>query len=319
MKFFLRKLVRLLVVLFVVTFITFISVRWLPGDPIVIKTGGGATKAQVEVIRNYYGLNKPVLTQYWVWLGRAVTGDLGESLVNPIKVTTYLKHTLPVSLLLMFWAQFLALTLAIPLGIFTAYRAGSNTDRAVNTVSFGLLSIPEYVYAPLLVILFAVKFHVFRAVSEVYVAPWDSPYRHFKNFFLPAATLALVQIPVYMRLLRTDMVATLQMDYITMARAKGLSTLRILFRHALRPSCFSLLTVAAVNIGALIGGSFVVENFFELNGIGKTTIVAVLDSDYTVVQGVVLVVAVGFVISNFLVDMSYSLLDPRIRDARSVA
>ena len=318
MKFFLRKLVRLLIVLFVVTFITFVSVRWLPGDPIAIKTGGGATKAQVAELRSYYGFDKPVFTQYWVWLGRAVTGDLGESVINPIKITTTLKHTLPISLTLMVWAQFLALLIAIPLGILTAYRAGTAADRAINTASFGLLSIPEYVYAPLFVILIAVPTRKFPAVSTYY-ALWDRPGLHFKNMFLPALTLAMVQIPVYMRLLRTDMVATLQMDFITMARAKGLSTKRILFRHALRPSSFSLLTVAAVNIGALIGGSFVVENFFNLNGLGKTTINAVVTSDYTLVQGVVLVVAVGFVVSNFLVDLSYSALDPRIKDARALA
>ena len=156
MKFFLRKLVRLLIVLFVVTFITFVSVRWLPGDPIAIKTGGGATQAQVAELRSYYGFDKPVFTQYWVWLGRAVTGDLGESVINPIKITTTLKHTLPISLTLMVWAQFLALLIAIPLGILTAYRAGTPSDRAINTASFGLLSIPEYVYAPLFVILIAV-------------------------------------------------------------------------------------------------------------------------------------------------------------------
>ena len=319
MKFLARKALQLLIVLFVVSFITFVAIRWLPGDPIAIKTGGGASPEQVKALRSYYGLDKPVVTQYFVWAGRALRGDLGESLTGPIKVTTFLKNAMPTSLWLMFWAQMIALAFAIPLGILTAYRAGTATDRSINTVGFGLLSIPEYIYAPIFVVLFAIKLGWFKAVSQTYVSPLSSPSQHFQEFFLPAISLAFVQMPIYMRLLRTDMVATLQMDYITMARAKGMPTMRILLRHALRPSSFSLLTIAAINIGALIGGAFIIERFFGLNGLGGTTIEAITKSDYTVVQGTVLVVAVGFVVVNFLVDMLYSVLDPRIRHMRAVA
>jgi peptide/nickel transport system permease protein len=151
-----------------------------------------------------------------------------------------------------------------------------------------------------------------------YVSPFTDPVEHFRSLVLPVVTLALAQVAVFQRLLRSDMVATLQNDYITLARAKGMSTSRILFRHALRPSTFSLITAAAVNVGALIGGAVIVETIFALPGMGDLTVQAIFRRDFLVVQFCVVIFAVGFVLVNFAVDLLYNVLDPRIRHARAL-
>jgi peptide/nickel transport system permease protein len=235
-----------------------------------------------------------------------------------VKVTTLISQRLPVTLYLMLYAMVISLAIAIPLGIWTAYRANRAADRIVSTVSFGLLSVPPYIIGVLFVFLFAVHLGWFPALSN-YVSPFKDPGGHLKAMTMPAVTLALSQIAVFQRLLRADMVGTLQNDFITFARAKGMSTARILFRHALRPSTFSLVTAAAVNIGALIGGAVIVETIFALPGMGDLTVQAILRRDFLVVQFCVVIFSVGFVLVNFLVDLLYNVLDPRIRHARALA
>jgi peptide/nickel transport system permease protein len=204
------------------------------------------------------------------------------------------------------------------MGVYCAYKVNTITDRTLNTIAFGLLSVPSYIMGILLVFLFALRWGWFPALSQ-YVAPWDNPWEHAKNFFLPVLTLAIGQIAVYMRLLRSDMVMTLQNDFITMARAKGMPTRDILTRHALRPSMFSLITAAAVNVGSLIGGTIVVETIFGIPGMGSLTVEAIYRRDFLVVQACVVIFAVAFVLVNFFVDLLYAAIDPRIRHARALA
>jgi peptide/nickel transport system permease protein len=186
-------------------------------------------------------------------------------------------------------------------------------------VAFAFLSIPNFILAVLLVYLFAGQGLLHWFPVSRYVAFGTDPVEHFRHLVLPAVALAAGQIAVYMRLLRTDMIATLQEDYIGVARAKGMPTRRILIRHALRPSSFSLLTVAAINVGQLIGGTIVIERIFGIPGIGSMIVEAIFRRDYLVVQGAIVVVAVGFVVVNFLVDILYAVLDPRIRHARALS
>ena len=200
----------------------------------------------------------------------------------------------------------------MPLGIATAWKADTAFDKITGTVSFGLLSVPNFIMATLLVYIFAINLDWFPATVK---EGEESPY----TLFLPALSLALGQIAVFLRLLRTDMIATLQEDYIGVAKAKGMTNRRILFRHAFRPSSFSLLTVAAITIGNLIGGTVIIEQIFAINGIGKLIVTSIFTRDYLVVQGVVVIIAAGFVIINFAVDLIYALLDPRIRHARAIA
>jgi peptide/nickel transport system permease protein len=186
-----------------------------------------------------------------------------------------------------------------------------------HTAAFGLLSVPNFVMAVLLVFLFALRLGWFPAISE-YVAPWDDPWGHFENFFLPVVTIVMSGIAVFMRLLRSDMVSTLQNDFITMARSKGMTSRHILVHHALRPSTFSLITAAAVNVGALIGGAIVVEQTFALPGMGDLILQAIFRRDFLVVQMCVVIFSIIFVLANFIVDLLYAVIDPRIRHARAL-
>jgi peptide/nickel transport system permease protein len=310
-----RRLVQLIIVIFAVTLLTSTLLRLLPGDPAVAIAG---TSGNVEEVRQRLDLNESIPVAYVNWMKRLFTGDFGTSVSSNVKISTLLADRLPVTLYLMLYAMVISLAVAIPLGIWTAYRANRLSDRLVSTASFGLLSLPPYITGVLFVYLFAVRLAWFPAIST-YVSPWSDPVGHFKAMALPALTLALGQIAVYQRLLRADMVSTLQNDFITLARAKGLSTPRILFRHALRPSTFSLITAAAINVGALIGGAVVVEQIFALPGMGSLTVASIIGRDFDVVQLCVLIFAVGFVLVNFFVDLLYNVLDPRIRHARALA
>jgi len=306
------KLVQLVAVLLIVTFLTFMLINLLPGGPEAAILGFGANEESIAALQADLNLDDPIPVRYVRWLGDALHGDLGQSYVNGSSVSELLAGRLPVTLKLMAYAMFLALLVAVPLGIATAYKADSRFDKVTGTIGFGLLSVPNFIMATILVYLFALTWPIFPAtVKEGDETPF--------TLFLPAVSLAAGQIAVFMRLLRTDMIATLQEDYIGVAKAKGMTTRRILFRHAFRPSSFSLLTVAAITIGNLIGGTVIIESIFAINGIGKLIVTSIFTRDYLVVQGVVVVVAAGFVIINFAVDIIYALLDPRIRHARAIA
>lgn len=306
------KAVQLVVVLLIVTFLTFMLINLLPGGPEAAILGFGADDESIAQLQEDLNLDDPIPVRYARWLGDAVTGDLGESYVNGSSVSELLSARLPVTLVLMAYSLFLALLVAVPLGIATAWKADTRFDKITGTISFGLLSIPNFIMATLLVYLFAINRTWFPATVK-------EGEENLYTLFLPALSLALGQIAVFLRLLRTDMIATLQEDYIGVAKAKGMTNRRILFRHAFRPSSFSLLTVAAITIGNLIGGTVIIESIFAINGIGKLIVTSIFTRDYLVVQGVVVVVAAGFVIINFAVDLIYAVLDPRIRHARAVA
>jgi peptide/nickel transport system permease protein len=280
--------------------------------------GAGASSDQVAKVEKDYGLDRPIFVQYAKWAGKAIRGDFGNSYSFKIKVIDLIKQRLPTSLWLMFWAQVIALVVAIALGTLAAYRAQGALDRVASTVAFGFLSVPNYIVAVVLQLFLAVRLGWLPAISE-YVSPLTSPRDHLRNYLLPAVSLALGQSAVYMRLLRADMVATLQNDYITMARAKGLPTNQILFRHALRPSTFSMITAAGVNVGALIGGAVIIESIFALPGMGSLLIEAIFRRDLVVVQACVVVFALAFVLVNFAVDMLYAVIDPRVRAVRALA
>ena len=218
---------------------------------------------------------------------------------------------LPVSFELMLLAELGALVIGIPLAIACAVRSGSAFDRFMTGTAFGMLSVPAFLSAILLIYLFAVELRWLPATGYVPFA--EDPIGNLRCFVLPSLTLALGEWPVLMRVLRSDMITTLQEDYIAMARAKGLKPWRILLVHALKPSSLTLVTVTGINIGRLIGGTVIVESIFALPGIGRLLIGAIYTRDLVILQGVVLVVACGYVLMNFIVDMLYAVLDPRIR------
>jgi peptide/nickel transport system permease protein len=212
---------------------------------------------------------------------------------------------------LMILAEIIGLAIGVPLAIACAVRAGSGFDRFMTGSAFGMLSVPPFLSAILLIYLFAVELRWLPATG--YVPFGEDPVGNLRCFVLPALTLALAEWPGIMRVLRSDMIATLQEDYIAMAKAKGLKPARILFVHALKPSSLTLVTITGINIGRLIGGTLIVETIFALPGIGRLLVGALYTRDLIILQGVVLFVACGFVLMNFVVDMLYAVLDPRIR------
>jgi len=303
----------LIPVLIAVTLLTFLIASLLPGDLAHAMLGDQATPEAVEALRRDMGLDQPLWWRYLNWLVGIVQGDFGRSFRTGEPVLGAILARLPVSLELMLLAEVTALAISIPLAIHCAAHSGGPFDRVVTGIAFAKLSIPNFMAAILLIYLFAVELRWLPATGYVPFA--EDGLGNVRAMVLPALTLALAEWPVLMRVLRSDMIAVLQEDYITMARAKGLKSRRILFVHALKPSSLTLITVAGINIGRLIGGAVIVESVFALPGIGRLLLGAIYTRDFMILQGVVLFVAAGFVIVNFLVDMLYAVLDPRIRHA----
>jgi peptide/nickel transport system permease protein len=307
------RLAYLLPVLFAVTLLTFLIASLLPGDLAYAMLGDQATPEAVAALRRDMGLDQPLWWRYLHWLGGILQGDFGRSFRTGEPVLSAILARLPVSLELMLLAEVTALAISIPLAIQGAVNSGGTFDRVLTGVAFAKLSIPNFMAAILLIYVFAVVLRLLPATGYTPLA--EDWLGNLRSMLLPALTLALAEWPVLMRVLRSDMIATLQEDYITMAKAKGLKQRRILFVHALKPSSLTLITVAGINIGRLIGGAVIVESVFALPGIGRLLLAAIYTRDFMILQGVVLFVAAGFVIVNFLVDMLYAVLDPRVRHA----
>ena len=314
-KFVGRRLMYLLPVLLAVTLLTFLIVSLLPGDLAYTILGDQATPEKVAALRAEMGLDLPIWQRYGIWLWGVLHGDLGRSFRTGETVLAAVTARLPVSLELMVSAVALALVISIPLAILCAVKSGGAVDRFFTGLAFGKLSLPSFMVAILLIYLFAVELNWLPATG--WVPFHEDPLGNLRSFILPAVTLAFAEWPVLMRVLRSDMIATLQEDYIAMAKAKGLRPARILLVHALKPSSLTLVTVAGINIGRLIGGALIVETIFALPGIGRLLVGAIYARDFIILQGVVLFVAAGFVMVNFIVDMLYAVLDPRIRHGRA--
>lgn len=306
------KLLQLVVVMLAVTFLTtFLISLFKGGDRAILASLLGpnfGNEAEAARITEQLHLDENVFNRWLLWLGDAVRGEFGPSAASQLPVSSLIADRAPVSIALVVYAQVIALAIAIPVGVISAYRQGSFLDRVLNTGVFGLLAVPNYVLALLLIIVFPFGIGWFNAVVRSDVGPFD-----IGQLFLPSLALALGLVAVYVRLLRTDMIATLQEDFIGMAKAKGMPTRRILLRHALRPSSLNLLTTIGLNFGNLIAGAVVVEFIFNIQGLGSLLIFAVAQRDLFVIQAVTALIALVFVLVNFAVDFTYSALDPRIR------
>src|SRR6478609_1863003 len=306
-----RRLLYLIPVLIAVSLLTFLIASLLPGDLAYVILGDQATPEKVAALRHDMGLDQPLWWRYLSWLGQVVQGDLGRSFRTGQTVLQAVAERIPVSIELMLLAEIIGLAIGVPLAIACAARAGGAFDRFVTGSAFGMLSVPSFLSAILLIYLFAVELRWLPATGYVPFA--EDPAGNLRFFVLPSLTLALAEWPGIMRVLRSDMIATLQENYIALAKAKGLKASRILFVHALKPSSLTLVTVTGINIGRLIGGALIVETIFALPGIGRLLVSAIYTRDLIILQGVVLFVAGGFVLMNFIVDLLYAVLDPRIR------
>jgi peptide/nickel transport system permease protein len=300
-------------VLILVSFGTFMLVNLIPGDPAVEILGGNASAAQYAQVRHQLGLDKPILNRYFSWLGNVVRGNFGTNFIPPTEeVSTRLARALPVSLEIAVLALLIALVVSIPAAMICAHRPGGKVDQVISASAFGLISIPSFLAGILLILLFAVHWQIFP--DRLWVRPSDGGWaENLKHAFLPALTVALAEIAVFTRILRNDLITTLEEDYILAARAKGMSKTHVMVREALRPSSFALITLAGVSLGRLIGGTVIVEQLFTLPGLGSVIVDAAGKKDVVVVQAGVLLIAVIYVLLNAFIDVAYGVLDPRIR------
>jgi peptide/nickel transport system permease protein len=311
------RLAKLVGVVLIVSFLMFCLTKMLPGNPVQQLLQSEYTNLELrEAVERDLGLDKPFLQQYWDYIRGVVTeGDLGKSYQQGTPTTTRLAAALPATLQLMLMAQLLSLVVSVPLALYSAYRANTRVDKLITTGTFGLISIPGFALAPFLVFIFALRLGWFPAIGYDRITGPGGLSENLKSVALPVIVLSTGLTAVYTRLLRSDLIATLQEDFVLMARSKGLPTWHIMLRHALRPSSFSLITVFGINFGALIGGTIIVERFFTIPGVGLLAVEAIPRREYLVLQGVVLVIATSFVVINFLTDLLYSVLDPRVRRA----
>ena len=306
-----KRVVLLVIIIIFVSIATFFLVHLLPGNPATTILGPNATPQNVAAVNKELGLNKPLYQQYFIWIGNVFRGNLGQSYTTHQTTVSIIAQAFPIDLELIILSQIFAFAVAFPMAMHAARRPNKFFDQAANSGTFAMLALPPFVIAPVLVLLFAVHWHVFPGPAS-YVPLTQDFWSNVHTMLLPGIVLALGSIVVYFRLLRNDLISTLQEDFITMARSKGLSDRRIMWRHALRPSSISLLASAGVTIGSLIAGTFIVELLLQMPGLGYQLISSVNQDDYTVVQGITLFVAVAIVLINFIFDFLFTIVDPRI-------
>ncbi len=312
LKYVLRRLATLVGIVFIISVGSFYLIHLLPGDPATVILGTGASPANRAALYKQLGLNKPIVEQYFVWIGHVLHGNLGTSFISQTSVASTIRAAYPIDLELIVLSQLLAFAGAIPLAMRSASKPNGLLDRLLSAGSFTLLSIPPFIIIVVLVLIVSIKLGIANTGPSSFV-PLVSNWRvNLTSMALPSITLATASFVLYFRVLRSDMIATLQEEFITMARSKGLSQRRIMWRHAFRPSSVALLGTAGVNIGGLLAGGFVVQYLLGIPGLGYTLISAIASSDYLLVQGIVLVVSVGVVVINFFFDFLTSVVDPRI-------
>lgn len=310
--FVLRRAGTSLITLFGATIVVFLGVRALPGDPAVALSPENTSPGALHAIRVEYGLDKPLPVQYVVWLGHALRGDLGTSPKTGLPVTQTLLERVPITVELAVLALLIALVIGVPVGILAATHRGSLPDYLCSTAALGGLSVPHFWLGILAILAFAVHFPVLPASGFV---PLTDPVANLAHMVMPAVVLGTGLAAVVMRQMRSAMLDSLGADYVRTARAKGMGEWRVVGTHALRNSLVTVVTVLGLQLGVLISGAVITEQIFIIPGIGKLTIDSVFSRDYPSLQGVVLITATGYIVANLLVDLAYSLLNPRIRVA----
>jgi len=299
------------VTLCVISVVVFTGVRLIPGDPARVLAGVDADEAGLEEIREKYGLKDPIPLQYLRWVSLALRGDLGESIRTRESVTRIVGLKLPITIQLACYSLLVALTIAIPAGIFAAVRRNTVWDYLASGVSLCGVSIPNFWLGIMLILLFSVRLGWLPASG--YVSPTQDPVANTVRMLMPSVVLGAALAAVLMRQTRNSMIEVMSADYIRTAYSKGLSTPTVVLRHAIRNGLIPVVTIVGLQMGALIGGAVVTEQIFVVPGFGRLIVEAVFTRDYPLVQGVVLITASAYVGINLLVDVSYSFLNPRIR------
>lgn len=312
-----QRIVALVGIVFVISILCFLLVHIIPGDPAAAILGTSDTPHNRAILDAQLGLNKPLLQQYLTWIGNVLRGNLGTSQAG--STVSVLRSSFKVDLELVIYSQVLAYLVAVPMSVYAARRPRGLFDQTATSASFAVYCLPAFVLVIWLLDLLTIHWHVFPGASSnpylTGVSFWEYAGHNLLVFFLPSVILALGSIALYYRLLRAEMAQTLQEEFVTVARSKGLSDNRILWRHALRPSLTTLLASTGNNIALLFSGLFIVEVKFALPGIGQFLVQGILDDNYILVQGIALVFAVTVVVVNFGVDIIMGLVDPRIARA----
>jgi peptide/nickel transport system permease protein len=310
-RYVLRRLLESAVTLVLASFVVFLGVRALPGDPARTLAGEESDPATVEAIRHAYGLDRPLPVQYATYIRKAVSGDLGRSPRTGIPVADSIGHALPVTLQLATFAIVIAVAIGILSGVIASVWRRTPAEWGANAVSLLGLSVPNFWFGQMAILFLAIAYPIFPASG--FVSVFDDPFESLRHLLLPAVVLGSALAAVIMRQTRSAMLDSLTADYVRTARAKGLGGGQVVFGHALRNSLIVVVTIVGLQLGALISGAVVTEQVFVLPGFGKLTIDAVFTRDYATLQAVVLCTSAAYILINLLVDVVYSVIDPRIR------
>jgi peptide/nickel transport system permease protein len=307
----LRRVLSTLPVMAIVALFVFSLLYIAPGDPAAVIAGDQASPADVERIRQSLGLDRPFLVQFGTWLWHILHGDLGTSIFTNLPVSAMIAQRIEPTFSLMAITLVLTILVAVPLGVVAAWKAGSWVDRTIMAFAVFAFSLPVFVVGYVLAYVFALQFEWLPVQGYTPLAAGLWPW--LQNLILPALALGSVYIALIARITRASMLEVLQQDYVRTARAKGLGQRNILFVHALKNAAVPIVTVIGIGIALLIGGAVVTESVFAIPGLGRLTIDAILRRDYPVIQGIVLLFSFLYVLVNLMVDVTYTLVDPRIR------
>jgi peptide/nickel transport system permease protein len=306
-----RRLVSIIPVLAVVALFVFFMLRLTPGDPAAVIAGDNATSDQIADIREKLGLNLPIWQQFGIWLGNMLQGNFGESFFFKKTVAELIAQRLEPTLPLSVGTLLLAVSTAVPLGVIAAYRQGSILDRVVMGFSVLGFSVPSFVIGYCLIYVFAIELGWLPVQGYIRIGTDFGAF--LERMILPSVTLGIIYMALIARITRASILEVLNEDYIRTARAKGLTNRVVLMRHALRNAAVPILTVIGVGVALLIGGAVVTESVFGLPGLGRLTVEAVLSRDFPTIQAVILLFSVVYVLINLLIDIGYTIFDPRIR------
>jgi peptide/nickel transport system permease protein len=311
LSYILRRILATLPVMAIVALFVFSLLYIAPGDPAAVIAGDQASPADVERIRQSLGLDQPFLVQFGTWLGHILRGDLGTSIFTNLPVSAMIAQRIEPTVSLMAITLVLTIVVAVPLGVVAAWKAGSLVDRAIMAFAVFGFSLPVFVVGYVLAYVFALELEWLPVQGYTPLAQGFWPW--LENLILPSIALGCVYIALIARITRASMLEVLQQDYIRTARAKGLGQGGILFVHALKNAAVPIVTVIGIGIALLIGGAVVTESVFAIPGLGRLTVDAILRRDYPVIQGIVLVFSFVYVLVNLMIDVTYTLIDPRIR------
>jgi peptide/nickel transport system permease protein len=309
--FILRRVASTVPVMLIVAVVIFAMLRLTPGDPAVVIAGDQATAEQIARIRASLGLDLPIHEQFVTWIVHILQGDLGTSIFTNMPVSTLIGQRLEPTLMLTLTTVIFSVSVAVPLGVWAAWRAGSWTDRLIMMFSVLGFSFPVFVLGYLLIYQFGLTLKWLP--TQGYKSPFTDPIGFARTIVMPTITLGMIYIALVTRITRASMLEVLGEDYIRTARAKGQVERKVLFRHALKNAAVPIATIIGIGIALLIGGAVVTETVFNIPGLGRLVVDAILRRDYPIIQGLILVFSFTYIIINMLIDIAYTMLDPRIR------